>query len=203
LQGFRQGPPRFNQPWGMRPGFRPSAPPFYYPQGRFLPQQRPVDLLARLLGRSPVQRYQNPFQFGPSPSPIGNQPSLPSFLSPGNLSRLLGQTQQVLRTVQQVGPMIQQYGPLIKNLPSLWKIYKGLSAGSENTEEEETSEEEVDWEEEEDLSEEEERKENHPKKEKETEETSKMEKIKKGAEKTGKKRKNILERKESVPKLFI
>ncbi|WAA11480.1 VrrA/YqfQ family protein [Fervidibacillus halotolerans] len=44
------------------------------------------------------------------------------------ISRFLGQTQQVLNTAQQIGPMIQQYGPLIRNLPTLWKLYKGVKS---------------------------------------------------------------------------
>lgn len=51
---------------------------------------------------------------------------LKSLSNPTNLSGFLNNTQQVLKTAQSIGPMIQQYGPLVKNLPAMWKLYKGL-----------------------------------------------------------------------------
>ncbi|MFK2824387.1 VrrA/YqfQ family protein [Bacillus sp. B190/17] len=45
---------------------------------------------------------------------------------PINLQQILSNTQQVLKTMQQAGPIIEQYGPLVRNLPSMWKLYKGL-----------------------------------------------------------------------------
>lgn len=125
MWGFRPGPTRPYRPWG--PGFQRHHPSFFqspnYPM-----QNRPGGFLARLFGRRQPQRVINPFQFGSMRAPIESQSTLPRFLSPENLSKVLGQTQQVLRTVQQVGPMIQQYGPLIRNLPTLWKLYKGFSS---------------------------------------------------------------------------
>jgi len=44
----------------------------------------------------------------------------------GGLTGFLDQTQQVLKTMQQAGPIIQQYGPMIKNLPAMWRLYKGF-----------------------------------------------------------------------------
>ncbi|MGM7635588.1 VrrA/YqfQ family protein [Bacillus sp. Hm123] len=58
--------------------------------------------------------------------------------NPMNLQQMLSNTQQVLQTVQQVGPIIEQYGPFVKNLPAMWKLYRGLKslpdATSENVE---------------------------------------------------------------------
>jgi hypothetical protein len=31
-----------------------------------------------------------------------------------------------LNSVQSITPMIQQYGPLVKNIPMMWKLYKGF-----------------------------------------------------------------------------
>ncbi|OLS41665.1 VrrA/YqfQ family protein [Bacillus sp. MRMR6] len=51
---------------------------------------------------------------------------LQTLSKPDGLSGFLNNTQQVLQTAQSFGPMIQQYGPLVKNLPAMWKLYKGL-----------------------------------------------------------------------------
>ncbi|WP_049663214.1 VrrA/YqfQ family protein [Bacillus sp. FJAT-27231] len=48
--------------------------------------------------------------------------------NPINLQQMLANTQQVLKTVQQFGPIVQQYGPMVKNLPSMWRLYKGLKS---------------------------------------------------------------------------
>ncbi|MED3624797.1 YqfQ family protein [Neobacillus thermocopriae] len=57
---------------------------------------------------------------------------LQSLTSPGGLNNFLNNTQQVLKTAQTLGPMIQQYGPLVKNLPALWKLYRGLKNADTN-----------------------------------------------------------------------
>lgn len=51
---------------------------------------------------------------------------LNAISNPGNINSFLNNTQQVLKTAQQVGPMIQQYGPIVKNLPAMWKLYRGF-----------------------------------------------------------------------------
>ncbi len=51
---------------------------------------------------------------------------LQSLANPASINGFLTNTQKVLQTAQQVGPMIQQYGPLVKNLPAMWKLYRGL-----------------------------------------------------------------------------
>lgn len=87
--------------------------------------------LSRLLGgrknqaiRS-MQQPMNPFQFG-SGIGIQEQTGMRSILNADSISKFLGQTQQVLRTGQQIGSMVHQYGPLVRNLPALWKIYRGF-----------------------------------------------------------------------------
>jgi hypothetical protein len=51
---------------------------------------------------------------------------LQTLSNPESLTGFLNNTQQVLRTAQSIGPMIQQYGPIVKNLPMMWKLYKGF-----------------------------------------------------------------------------
>ncbi|BCB04848.1 VrrA/YqfQ family protein [Bacillus sp. KH172YL63] len=65
---------------------------------------------------------------------------LQTLLNPGNVNSFLSNTQQVLQSAQQLGPMFQQYGPMVKNIPSLWKLYRGLQDMS--ADETETPEEE-------------------------------------------------------------
>ena len=49
------------------------------------------------------------------------------------LTNFMSSTQKVLAAGERVVPMVrqvQQYGPLIKNLPSMWKIYRGLNSNT-------------------------------------------------------------------------
>jgi hypothetical protein len=62
---------------------------------------------------------------------------LKSLTDPTAITGFLNNTQRVLNTAQQIGPFVQQYGPIVKNLPAMWKLYRGLNAASaedENTE---------------------------------------------------------------------
>ncbi|MBU8879413.1 YqfQ family protein [Bacillus sp. FJAT-29790] len=56
---------------------------------------------------------------------------LKSLSNPTAINGFLTNTQKVLSTAQQFGPMVQQYGPLVKNIPSMWKLYKGLKNSSD------------------------------------------------------------------------
>jgi YqfQ-like protein len=62
---------------------------------------------------------------------------LQTLSRPEGISGFLNNTQQVIKTAQTIGPMIQQYGPIVKNLPVMWKLYKGFKdlPSNESTEE--------------------------------------------------------------------
>ncbi len=64
---------------------------------------------------------------------------LKSFTNPSAINGFLTNTQKVLNTAQQVGPMINQYGPLVKNIPVMWKLYRGLKNAPDITPNEEAS----------------------------------------------------------------
>lgn len=91
-------------------------------------------LLAKLLGKSGGQSQgANPFSSFPTrgagraaPGAGGSGGILKTLTDPNALNGLLTNTQKVLNTAGQIGPVIQQYGPLVRNLPSLWKLYKGF-----------------------------------------------------------------------------
>jgi hypothetical protein len=51
---------------------------------------------------------------------------LQTLSNPNSLTGFLDNTQKVLNSVQSITPMIQQYGPLVKNIPMMWKLYKGF-----------------------------------------------------------------------------
>lgn len=51
---------------------------------------------------------------------------LQSLLNPANLTNMLNNTQKVLQAAESFGPLIQQYGPMVKNIPALWKLYRGM-----------------------------------------------------------------------------
>ncbi|WML45332.1 VrrA/YqfQ family protein [Neobacillus sp. PS3-40] len=69
----------------------------------------------------------------PARATSGSGSFLQTLSNPGGLSSILNNTQQVLRTAQSIGPMIQQYGPIVKNLPAMWKLYRGLKDSSNDT----------------------------------------------------------------------
>src|SRR3954447_4916940 len=64
---------------------------------------------------------------------------LKSFTDPSAINGFLTNTQKVLSTAQQVGPMINQYGPLVKNIPVMWKLYRGLKNAPDLTSDEEAT----------------------------------------------------------------
>lgn len=58
-----------------------------------------------------------------------------------SLTSIMNGTQKVLAAGERIVPMVrqvQQYGPLIKNLPSMWKMYRGLKAAGTGTDSAET-----------------------------------------------------------------
>lgn len=107
-------------------------------------------LLSRILGRGTAARgmgmnglmgMQNAGR-----AAAGGGSFLQNLTNPSGLSGILNNTQQVLKTAQTVGPMIQQYGPIVRNLPAMWKIYRGFKNTPSDSEDEksetnETSEE--------------------------------------------------------------
>lgn len=129
----RGGPPM------NRIGFRPPQPQRGGGGG----------LLARIFGNRGSQRASsNPFSF-PTSTAAGQATSrggssgglLKTLTDPNALKGFLANTEKVLNTAQQIGPMVQQYGPIVKNLPSLWKLYKGFRDLPSDTEDDAPKEE--------------------------------------------------------------
>ena len=76
----------------------------------------------QLAGRQGIQGAGRAVQSGSG----GVGSILRTLSNPDSLTGFLNNTQQVLKTAQSFGPMIQQYGPIVKNLPMMWKLYKGF-----------------------------------------------------------------------------
>ncbi|WP_077213998.1 VrrA/YqfQ family protein [Bacillus dakarensis] len=108
-------------------------------------QQRSGGLLAKLLGKGGTQGGAvNPFgpanasrAFTGGTGSGGGGGILKALSNPQNISGFLSNTQKVLNTAQQIGPMVQQYGPLVRNLPAMWKLYKGFKDLPSDSQEEE------------------------------------------------------------------
>ncbi|MCM3114854.1 YqfQ family protein [Neobacillus sp. MER 74] len=135
----------------MNPGFNPfgSRSPMMGPSsnqfgGGFNPMMgqmmgrpnqmntRGGGILSKLFGRSnQAGGFMGMQSAGKAAS--GGGGLLQSLSSPGGLTSMLNNTQQVLKTAQSLGPMVQQYGPMIKNLPAMWKIYKGFKNATKDT----------------------------------------------------------------------
>ena len=80
----------------------------------------------------------NPLSFGTQQAARGGG-LLKSLTNPGTINSFLTNTQKVLNTAQQVGPLVNQYGPIVKNLPMMWKLYRGLKDAPEFNENQEQS----------------------------------------------------------------
>lgn len=119
----RGGHPMMNRMGG---GMRPSRGPQRGGGG---------GLLSKLLGKGGGGSSQGANPFTSFPARGANRAAagaggsggiLKTLTDPNALNGLLTNTQKVLNTAGQIGPVIQQYGPLVRNLPSLWKLYKGF-----------------------------------------------------------------------------
>ncbi len=100
-------------------------------------QQRSGGLLSRLFGgfnqfgaaRQGMNTHGGFGGFGQQAARGGGL--LKSFTDPNTINNFLTNTQKVLSTANQVGPLVQQYGPIVKNLPMMWKLYRGLKDAPE------------------------------------------------------------------------
>ncbi|EIJ78897.1 hypothetical protein PB1_15104 [Bacillus methanolicus PB1] len=137
-------PPRPRGPFSMGIGPRHfhSSPvsPFGPMRGRARQIKR-GGLLEKLFGRGnrngPFQGLQSGGFPGMNPasrsSSAGGGSLLKTLTNPQAINGFLNNTQQVLKAAQSIGPMIQQYGPIARNLPAMWKLYKGLKNATSET----------------------------------------------------------------------
>lgn len=88
-------------------------------------------LLSKILGKG---NRVNEIGFNTASKGMAGNRAIPSsgssFLktlsNPSSINGLLSNTQKVLNTAGQIAPMVQQYGPMVRNLPAIWKLYKGF-----------------------------------------------------------------------------
>ncbi|WP_312093206.1 VrrA/YqfQ family protein [Niallia sp.] len=66
---------------------------------------------------------------------------LKTLTNPSSINGFLANSQKFLNTASQLGPMINQYGPMVKNIPAMWKLYRGLKSSTPETEEAAVTEE--------------------------------------------------------------
>lgn len=138
-RGLGPNMPRGGQPFGrgIGPGFMPPGQGSFRPGMMRGPQAPQVPkggggLLSRLFGRSGGSNIANAAAL-PAVGNAAASGSGGSFLktlaNPEGINGFLANTQQVLNSVQSMGPMVQQfqqYAPLVRNLPAMWKLYKGV-----------------------------------------------------------------------------
>ncbi|AIE60767.1 VrrA/YqfQ family protein [Bacillus methanolicus] len=139
-------PPRQRGPFsmGMGPRYMHSSPvsPFGPLRGRPPQIKRGGGLLEKILGlgnrNSPVHGMQSGGfpgrNLASSPSAPGGSSILKTLSNPQAVNGFLNNTQQVLKAAQSIGPIIQQYGPIAKNLPAMWKLYRGFKNAKTDTE---------------------------------------------------------------------
>ncbi|WP_428909151.1 VrrA/YqfQ family protein [Niallia sp. Krafla_26] len=97
-----------------------------------LPQQRGGGgFLSRLFNQTGNRAAVQPFSGFGQQAARGGGGLLKTLSNPNTINGFLTNTQKVLSTAQQVGPMVQQYGPIVKNIPMMWKLYRGLKDAPE------------------------------------------------------------------------
>ena len=75
-----------------------------------------------------------PNQFGRANNPFANprQGPPPQGFMPGQESSKIDGYMQTanrfLNTAQQFAPVVQQFAPMMRNLPAMWKLYKGFQS---------------------------------------------------------------------------
>ncbi|WP_075982327.1 VrrA/YqfQ family protein [Bacillus massilinigeriensis] len=128
--------PYMRPPMYGRPPMRPMrGNPPWMGMGNVPRASKGGGLLARILGRGNQARGMGvPGGFGRT---VPGNPGglLKSISNPSSITGFLQNTQKVLSAAQQIGPMVQQYGPLVKNLPAMWRLYKGLKDAPSGEEE--------------------------------------------------------------------
>ncbi|SFA95877.1 MULTISPECIES: YqfQ family protein [unclassified Bacillus (in: firmicutes)] len=134
-------PPFGNMP--MQSPYQGQGPMMGYPQSPMM--NRPPrgqgnssgGLLSKLLGKGNQRGAAGPAAAASrAGGASGAGGILKSLSNPGSINGLLNNTQQIIKTAQTIGPMVQQYGPLVKNLPAMWKLYRGLKDSNVETEQE-------------------------------------------------------------------
>jgi hypothetical protein len=140
-------PPRHRGPFSMGMGPRhmhsSPVPPFGPMRGRLRQMGRGGGLLEKILGRGNRSGSFNSMRTGgfPGMNPVsrsspatGGVSILKTLGDPQVINGFLNNTQQALKAAQSIGPMIQQYGSLARNLPAMWKLYRGLKNATADTE---------------------------------------------------------------------
>ena len=68
---------------------------------------------------------QSPFP-GPGPDPSMQGP--PTGQGPSKIDGYMQTANSFLNTAQQFAPVVQQFAPMMKNIPAMWRLYKGFQA---------------------------------------------------------------------------
>lgn len=136
-------PMRMTQPYPSYPSLQMRRFGQMGPYGHMQTKSR-GGLLAKLFGKNTPQTGGGFLGIGPSAArgAMGGAGSSGSFLqtltNPTAITGFLNNTQQVLNAFQQITPLVSQYGPIVKNLPAMWRLYRGFKdATSTNDEEQE------------------------------------------------------------------
>jgi hypothetical protein len=89
-------------------------------------------LLAKILGKKSPPMGGFPGFYPTAQGAVRGGSFLQNLTNPTAISGFLNNTQNVLKAAQQISPMVQQYGPLLRNLPAMWRLYRGLKSGTDD-----------------------------------------------------------------------
>jgi hypothetical protein len=117
---------------GYQHHFNGGRPMMGQTMGRGQGRRNGGGLLSKILGgKKQGNQFTGPRGMLPAKGAVPNGSRgvgsiIQTLSNPDSLTGFINNTQQVLKTAQSIGPMIQQYGPIVKNLPMMWKLYKGF-----------------------------------------------------------------------------
>ena len=121
----------------------PGRPPMMMGMGQQMAAPRRRRIALKTLVRKPAGAASQGMR---AANPLGAQNAraggsmMQTLTNPASINGFLTNTQKILNTANQVGPIVQQYGPIVKNLPAMWRLYRGLkNAPDANTEENEVN----------------------------------------------------------------
>ncbi len=130
MRPFYQAP-YYNVPAPIRPvnpGFFQASPFARIPPNIPMPQQPGIPGIPQGAGIPGATGI--PGSPGiPGGAGIPGSPGIPgAAATPFRLDQFMNQAGQLVQSAQKYAPMIQQAQPMLKNLPALWRLYKGFQS---------------------------------------------------------------------------
>lgn len=71
---------------------------------------------------------QDPSMQGPPPGQDPSMQGQPPGQGPSKMDGYMQTANSFFNTAQQFAPVVQQFAPMVKNIPAMWRLYKGFQS---------------------------------------------------------------------------